>query len=179
VNKAASTFNMDKLTWLNQQYIKNAEPARLVADLTWQLENLGAQVPPGFDMEGLIVAQQERSTTLREMAMASLYFFQDFEGYEEKAAKKNFKADAVVPLTAVRDRLAELVNWQAVPIHEAVIATAEALDLKLGKVAQPIRVAVSGGAVSPPIDQTLALLGRDKSLERLDKALEYILAHGQ
>ena len=87
VNKSASTFNMDKLTWLNQQYIKNAEPARLVEDLRWQLENLGAQIPER-DLEGLIVARQERSTTMREMAMASLFFFQDFESYEEKAAKK-------------------------------------------------------------------------------------------
>ena len=179
VNKSASTFNMDKLTWLNQQYIKNAEPARLVEDLRWQLENLGAQIPDGFDLEGLIVAQQERSTTMREMAMASLFFFQDFETYEEKAAKKNFKADAVEPMQNIRARLAALADWQAGPIHEAVIAASEELDLKLGKVAQPIRVAVSGGAVSPPIDQTLALLGKEKTLERLDRALEFIAGQGE
>ncbi len=174
VNKAASTFNMDKLTWLNQQYIKNAEPARLVEDLKWQLESLDVQVPANFDLEGLIVAQQERSTTLREMAMASLFFFQDFESYEEKAARKNLKAAAVEPLQKVRARLEELADWTAEPIHQAVIDTGEELELKLGKVAQPIRVAVSGGAVSPPIDQTLALLGKEKTLERLDKALEFI-----
>ena len=179
VNKAASTFNVDKLTWLNQQYIKNAEPARLVEDLKWQLESLDVQVPAEFDLEGLIVAQQERSTTLREMAMASLFFFNDFESYEEKAARKNFKADAAEPLQKVRARLAELADWTAEPIHQAVIATGEELDLKLGKVAQPIRVAVSGGAVSPPIDQTLALLGKEKTLERLDKALEFIASQAE
>ena len=179
VNKAASTFNVDKLTWLNQQYIKNAEPARLVEDLKWQLESLDVQVPAEFDLEGLIVAQQERSTTLREMAMASLFFFNDFESYEEKAARKNFKADAAEPLQKVRARLAQLADWTAEPIHQAVIDTGEELDLKLGKVAQPIRVAVSGGAVSPPIDQTLALLGKEKTLERLDKALEFIASQAE
>jgi glutamyl-tRNA synthetase len=179
VNKAASTFNMDKLTWLNQQYIKNAEPARLVEDLKWQLENLEVQIPAEFDLEGLIVAQQERSTTLREMAMASLFFFNDFESYEEKAAKKNLKAVAVEPLQKVRARLAQLADWTAEPIHQCVIDTGEELDLKLGKVAQPIRVAVSGGAVSPPIDQTLALLGKEKTLERLDKALEFIASQAE
>ena len=179
VNKAASTFNMDKLTWLNQQYIKNAEPARLVEDLKWQLENLEVQIPADFDLEGLIVAQQERSTTMREMAMASLFFFNDFESYEEKAAKKNLKAVAVEPLQKVRARLAKLADWTAEPIHQCVIDTGEELDLKLGKVAQPIRVAVSGGAVSPPIDQTLALLGKEKTLERLDKALEFIASQAE
>ena len=179
VNKAASTFNMDKLTWLNQQYIKNAEPARLVEDLKWQLENLGVQIPADFDLEGLIVAQQERSTTMREMAMASLFFFNDFESYEEKAAKKNFKAAAVEPLQKVRARLAQLADWTAEPIHQCVIDTGEELELKLGKVAQPIRVAVSGGAVSPPIDQTLALLGKEKTLKRLDKALEFIASQAE
>ena len=93
VNKAASTFNMDKLTWLNQQYIKNAEPARLVEDLKWQLENLEVQIPADFDLEGLIVAQQERSTTLREMAMASLFFFKDVETYDEKMSANRHVCD--------------------------------------------------------------------------------------
>jgi len=174
VNKSASTFNMDKLIWINQQYIKNAEPGRLVADLRWQLESLGVQAEEGFDMEGLVRAQQERSTTLREMAQASLFFFQEFEGYHEKAAQKNFKAEALAPLQVVRSRLADLQDWRPEPIHQLVIGTAEEMDLKLGKVAQPIRVAVSGGPVSPPIDQTLALLGKDKTLNRLDKAIEFI-----
>jgi len=165
---------MDKLIWINQQYIKNAEPGRLVADLRWQLESLGVQAEEGFDMEGLVRAQQERSTTLREMAQASLFFFQEFEGYHEKAAQKNFKAEALAPLQVVRSRLADLQDWRPEPIHQLVIGTAEEMDLKLGKVAQPIRVAVSGGPVSPPIDQTLALLGKDKTLNRLDKAIEFI-----
>jgi len=174
VNKSASTFNMDKLIWINQQYIKNAEPGRLVADLRWQLESLGAEVEEGFDLEALVRAQQERSTTLREMAMASLFFFREVEVYEEKAAKKNFKAEALAPLQAVRAKLADLQDWRPESIHQAVIGTAEEMDLKLGKVAQPIRVAVSGGPVSPPIDQTLAILGREKTLERLARAIEFI-----
>ncbi len=74
----------------------------------------------------------------------------------------------------MREALAALDEWKAEPIHQSVIATAEAMDLKLGKVAQPVRVAVCGGPVSPPIDITLELLGRDKTLARLDRALAYI-----
>ncbi len=92
----------------------------------------------------------------------------------QKAARKNLQAGTREALAKVHEALADLSDWQAGPIHEAIIAVAEAMDLKLGKVAQPVRVAVSGGPVSPPIDITLELLGRDKTMARLDRAIAYI-----
>jgi glutamyl-tRNA synthetase len=79
-----------------------------------------------------------------------------------------------MPLKDLRERLAVLPLWEAQAIHEVVAGVAEAQGLKLGKIAQPLRVAVAGKAVSPPIDVTLMLVGREKTLERLDAALEYI-----
>jgi len=74
----------------------------------------------------------------------------------------------------LRDRLAALPLWTAEAIHEAVLGVAEAGGLKLGKIAQPLRVAIAGRAVSPPIDVTLALVGRDRALQRIDRALAHI-----
>ncbi|HEV2333222.1 MAG TPA: glutamate--tRNA ligase, partial [Gammaproteobacteria bacterium] len=129
-------------------------------------------------LEDLVKAQQERAKTLKEMAEGSRFFFEEIEGYEAQAAAKNLTQDAMPGLEALRTKLAALPEWTAPALHDALNATAESLGLKLGKLAQPLRVAVSGGGVSPPIDATLALLGREKSFARLDRALEYIRKQG-
>lgn len=174
VNKAASTFNPEKLLWINQQHIMKARTDRLACELQHQLECLGVDTTGGPPAEGVVGALRERAQTLHEMAQSSVFFYQDFDEYHEKAARKNLKASTREVLAKVREALAALDDWQAEPIHQVVIATAEAMDLKLGKVAQPVRVAVCGGPVSPPIDITLELLGQDKTLARLDRALAYI-----
>jgi len=118
-------------------------------------------------------AQRERAKTLKEMAENSLFFFRDVTSYDEKAANKNLTAESTPLLLAVRDRLAALPSWQAPAIHAAIAAIATEHGAGLGKVAQPVRVAVSGGSVSPPIDETLEILGRETTLERLDRAIRH------
>jgi len=172
VNKSASSFNPEKLLWLNQHYIKEAPSARLAIDLQWQLERLGVETAGGPPLEAVAEAYRERAKTLHEMAQAALFFFQDFEHYHDKAAEKHLGPDAQEPLRRLRDGLAKLDDWRAERVHALVEAIAEDLGLKMGKVAQPLRVAVSGGPVSPPIDVTVALLGKDKTLARLDRALK-------
>ncbi len=175
VNNSASTFNPEKLLWLNQHYIKSSTPEHVARHLTWHMGQRGIDpAADGPDLVRVVEAQQERSRTLVEMADNSRFFYLDFEEFDEKAAKKNLKAAAAAPLTHIRDALSELEIWDADPIHEIVKQTAEVLDLKLGKVAQPLRVAVSGGAISPPIDITLELIGRDRVFQRIEMALEYI-----
>jgi glutamyl-tRNA synthetase len=124
-------------------------------------------------LEGIVAAQRERAKTLKEMAQASLYFFREFEQYDEKAARKNLTAESRPLLLAVRERLAGLTPWSAEGVHAALEAVCAEAAVGLGKVAQPLRVAISGGAVSPPIDATVALLGRELTLSRIDRALEY------
>ena len=109
-------------------------------------------------------AQQERAKTLKEMAANSQFFFRDVTSYDEKAAAKNLNAETAPILRAVRDKLAALPEWRAPAVHVAIMAVAEEQGVGLGKVAQPIRVAVSGGTVSPPIDVTLEILGRETTL---------------
>ncbi len=176
INKSASTFNPDKLAWLNQHYIKNGDAKRLAEILKSQLEGDGIETENGPDLEGVVEAQRERAKTMAEMAQASQFFYTDFDRYEEKAAAKNLKPATAAGLEAVRDTLGDLESWDAAAIHRGIERVAESLDLMFGKVAHPVRVAVAGGPISPPIDITLELLGRDKTVERLDRALAHIAA---
>lgn len=173
VNHSASTFNPDKLLWLNQQYLKSLDADDIARRLVRYLERAGLDPATGPDLARLVEAQRERSTTLVELVDNSRFFFEDFERYDEKSARRHLGADAVAPLEAARAALAGLGEWAAAPIHAAVAGVAEAQDLKLGRVAQPLRVAVAGRAVSPPIDITLELLGRTRSLARIERALEH------
>jgi glutamyl-tRNA synthetase len=174
VNKAASSFNTEKLLWLNQHYIKSDDPARIAHLLSTHMGDLGIDPAEGPDLVEVVRVQQERAKTLVEMAEISAFFYRDFDGYDETAAKKNLRTAAIEPLVLARKVLAEQVAWTPENLHEAVVYVAESLNLKLGKVAQPLRVAISGRAASPGIDVTLYLVGRDACLRRIDRALDYI-----
>jgi len=122
----------------------------------------------------VVLAQRERCKTLKEMAENSVFFYRDFEQYDEKAAKKNLNPAALEPLRKLYQQFEALDGWEPETLHQIVLDTAESLDLKLAKVAQPLRVSLSGSAVSPPIDVTLHLLGREKVLERLQRAINHV-----
>ena len=171
VNKAASAFNPDKLLWLNQQHMMRSPPATLIPHLRAQLRRIGVDSDDQQLLEGVILAQRERAKTLKEMAQNSRFFFSDEIVMDPKAVAKHLTAEALQLLGKLRAQLASLPQWNAVAIHDALNGLAAQLQLGLGKVAQPVRVAVTGTAVSPPIDATLALLGRERSLARLDAAL--------
>lgn len=174
VNRAASSFNTEKLLWLNQNYIKHDDPARIAHLLSAHMGDLGIDPAEGPELVEVVRVQQERAKTLVEMAEISAFFYRDFVEYDEVAAKKNLRPLAIEPLTLVRKVLAELADWTPENLHQAVIQVAESLELKLGKVAQPLRVAIAGRAASPGIDVTLHLVGRDACLRRIDRALDYI-----
>ena len=173
VNKAASAFNPEKLLWLNQQHMQRSTPDQLADYLAPQLESLGTKVDDRVRLAAVASAQRERAKTLKEMAQNSLFFFRDFAGYDEKAAKKNLGRDAAAVLRAIRERIAGLSEWQAAPIHQIIEQVAAELAVGMGKVAQPIRVAVTGTAVSPPIDVTLEILGRERTLQRIDAGIRF------
>lgn len=176
VNHSASAINPDKLLWLNQHYIKTGDPQRLGEELGWHLARLGVDTGNGPALADVVVAYAERAKTMKEMAEGAVFLYRDFEAYDEKAARKHLSAAAQPVLEALLSRLEALPDWSAEAGHAEVKAVGEALDLKLGKVAQPLRVAVSGGPVSPPIDATLALLGRERTLERLRRAIKFCAA---
>ncbi|MGD0961971.1 MAG: glutamate--tRNA ligase [Methylomonas sp.] len=174
VNVSASTFNPEKLLWLNHQYLMNSDPALVGRHLSWHLGELGIDPEQGPPLSAVVKAQRERCKTLVEMAAESVYFYRDFDAYEANAVKKHFKAGAEQVLEHLHARFGLLDHWEAEPLHQIVLNSAEQLQLGLGKIAQPLRIAVCGGGVSPAIDATLALLGRQKTLQRIEKAVEYI-----
>ncbi|MGH8161858.1 MAG: glutamate--tRNA ligase [Gammaproteobacteria bacterium] len=175
INHSAAAINPGKLDWLNQHYMKAEASERLVAEFAWQLKRLDIAVNLApARLEAIVRAQRERAKTLREMAESSRFFFQTPQSYEPGAARKNLTPEADLLLSELRTDFEEMDEWTAQPIHEVITVMAERKGLKLGKIAQPVRVAVSGGAVSPPIDQTLAILGREETLARLDRARAWI-----
>ncbi len=174
VNRSASVFNPEKLAWLSQQYIIETEVERLAPLLAERLQQRGIDVSSGPDIIEVTRAQHERAKTLVEMADISEFFYRDFEDYEAKAAKKHLRPAAQEPLQKMREALAVLDNWEPEALHKVVQDVSEALELKMGKVAQPLRVAVAGRAASPGIDVTLQLVGREASLRRIDRALDFI-----
>ncbi len=174
VNKAASAFNPEKLLWLNQQHLLRAPVGALAAALKLQLATLGVDVADERLLEGVVNAQRERSRTLKEMAQNSLFFFREFEQFDEKAARKHLTPEAAAYLQSLQEGFAALPEWNAGAIHEVINAVAGRYGLALGKIAQPLRVALSGGAVSPPIDLTAALLGREIVAARISRALRWL-----
>jgi glutamyl-tRNA synthetase len=170
VNKSASIFDVNKLTWLNQQHMMRSPAASLVPVLRWHLSRAGIAAGDDATLERIVVAQRERSKTLREMAENSAFFFRAPAAYDEKAMRKHVTPEARELLVDACARLADLEDWSAPAIHELINGVAVARGASLGKLAQPIRLAVCGGTVSPPIDATLEILGREESLARLEKA---------
>lgn len=174
VNKAASTFNPEKLLWLNQQYLKNDNPERIAHLLSVHMGNLDvdpAEWPPLADVAE---AQRERAQTLKDLAQICVFFYKDFDEYDDKVASKQLKQAAIAPLTRVKEKLSELDDWNQQAIHDIVHGVAEELELKMGKVGMPLRIALTNGQPSPSIDTIIYLLGKERTLRRIDKALEYI-----
>ncbi|MDP6436362.1 MAG: glutamate--tRNA ligase [Gammaproteobacteria bacterium] len=173
-NASASKFNPEKLRWLNQQYIMTAAPLDLTPGLVEQMGKVGIDPSRGPAPQRVVEAYRERAETLRELAMSAEYLYTDNIPLDEKAAKKNLRPVVKEALTSLRDAFTELEPWTAEGIHRAMQDVADKHELKFGKIGQPVRVAVTGTGVSPPIDATVELVGRERTLARLDAALVYI-----
>jgi glutamyl-tRNA synthetase len=170
VNKSAAAFDVEKLAWLNQQHMMRAPASRIAPVLRWQLEQLGVEAADEAQLEQIVLSQRERAKTLREMALNSVFFFRAPESYDEKAVRKHIVAEVPALLAEAAAALEGLDSWTATDIHEVISGVAAAKGIALGKLAQPIRLAVCGGTVSPPIDATLAILGKPEALTRLARA---------
>lgn len=170
INHSPSAFNTDKLLWLNHHYLMQSDPLHVAHHLRWHLGRLGIDPAEGPDLVEVVKAQRERNKTLVDMAKSSAFLFRDFDAYEEKAATKFLGPDALRILLALESHLDALQPWTRASLHDLIAATAESLGEKLGTVAQPLRVALTGTTVSPPIDVTLELLGKEKTLGRLKRA---------
>lgn len=174
VNQSASTFNPEKLLWINQQHILSTPADELGAQLMPFLVRAGLDPSDGPDPVHVAEAYHERAETLLHMAASARYCYEDFDVIDQKAAKKHLRPVVLEPLRTVRARLGALTHWGTTQIDEAIRDVAEEYEIGMGKLGQPLRVAVTGGPVSPPIDTTLWLVGRDRTLARIDHAIVLI-----
>jgi glutamyl-tRNA synthetase len=177
VNKSASSFNTDKLLWLNQQYIKNSSAEHIAHHLSWHLGQLDIDPAQGPDLVSVVTLQQERAKTLVEMAANSRFFYKEIKEFDEKAARKNLTEKSIEILVDMSARLSALPEWIAEPIHTEIKQCSVLREIGMGKVAQPIRVAITGNTISPPLDLTLELLGRERTLSAIRSAIDWINEH--
>lgn len=176
VNAKASRLDPAKLGWLNQQYLKADAPEDVARHLAWHLERAGYDLARGPAPADVVLALRDRVQTLADMAERAAVWYRPLTEYDDKAVAKHLKAEAQAPLADARARLAALPDWSAEAVNEALQATAAALELGMGKVAQPMRVAITGTQVSPDIGHTVYLAGREEALARIDAALARIPA---
>ncbi|ELY5930850.1 glutamate--tRNA ligase [Cronobacter turicensis] len=174
VSKSASAFNTDKLLWLNHHYINTLAPEYVATHLQWHIEQENIDTRNGPQLAELVKLLGERCKTLKEMAQTCRYFYEDFSEFDADAAKKHLRPVARQPLEVVRDKLAALTDWTAENVHHAIQATADELEVGMGKVGMPLRVAVTGAGQSPGLDVTVHAIGKSRSIERINKALAFI-----
>ena len=173
-NRAPSGFNTEKLIWVNQHYMKTLAPEYVAEHLAWHMQDQNIDTRNGPALSEIVKVQAERVKTLKEMAEISRYFYQNFTEFDATATKKHLRPVAQQPLEVVKAKLAALTDWQPEHIHNAINETVAELELGMGKVGMPLRVAATGAGNSPSLDVTLALLDQDKVLARIDMALAVI-----
>ena len=179
VNKSAAVFNPEKLDWLNHHYIKTGDPARLAGLLNEILQKKGVLSEPypaekiGY-LEDVVKCQQEKRKTLVEMAEMSTYFFEKEVTIDEKAGKKFLKPKALPILEKLALKISSLDRFNEELVQQVFEELMAEEEMKLGKIAQPLRVALTGGTVSPGIFELVTILGKEAVLERIKKAITYI-----
>jgi glutamyl-tRNA synthetase len=179
VHRSAAQADAGKLAWLNQHYLKTLPgPELLRALLPFLAAEVGHDVSPTRELEKLVDLLRERSKTLVEMAGLARFLVTDRIAYETKAAEKHLRRESEPVLADLHERLQALSDWSE-PALERIFEEVRTRHgaLPMGKLAQPVRVAVTGGAVSPPIFETLAVLGKPRSLGRIAEAIHYV-RHG-
>jgi glutamyl-tRNA synthetase len=174
INRSPAALNTDKLLWLNQHYLKTAPREEIIPELIWHMQCAGLDMTKGPDLTDVINAQAERCKTLCEMVDKSRFFYEEMKEYEPTAAKKNLNAETRHALAQLLEKLSATEDWQKEKLHDVIIDVSTTLNVGMGKVAQPLRVALTGNTISPPIDETLVLLGKEKTLARIQQALKII-----
>ncbi|MDX6040132.1 MULTISPECIES: glutamate--tRNA ligase [Scandinavium] len=174
VSKSASAFNTEKLQWLNHHYINTLAPEYVATHLQWHIEQENIDTRNGPQLSELVKLLGERCKTLKEMAASCRYFYEEFDEFDADAAKKHLRPVARQPLEVVRDKLNTITDWTAENVHHAIQATADELEVGMGKVGMPLRVAVTGAGQSPGLDVTVHAIGKSRSVARINKALAFI-----
>ena len=170
ITPSAAQFNTEKLNWLNAHYIKQAEPAALLADQLQRLAVRGLLAPDAAKLSAGIALYKERVNTLNELADGLVYFFEN-PSLDAAAVEKHLTPD-IMPVLAELSAALNACDWQAEAIHQVINDAVTKNGLKFPKLAMPLRVAITGIAQSPSIDQVMAILGKEEVLARLQAVLK-------
>jgi glutamyl-tRNA synthetase len=176
VGRSAGVFNPEKLLWLNSHYIKTGDPARLAKLLKPFLIEKGLSLEAGPDLVAAVKSLQERAATLVEMADGAAFYYVDQVSYEEKAQNKFLKPEQQPVFAVILQELEKCSEFNEEQLEAAFAKVMAETELKFGKVAQPLRVALTGGTASPSIYEVLQVLGKERSLARIRQALEVVAA---
>ncbi|MBU1055472.1 MAG: glutamate--tRNA ligase [Proteobacteria bacterium] len=174
IGRSAGIFDINKLLALNAEHIKLAEPKKIISHLAPFLNNLGFEIKEVPFIEGVIKTLNARSKTLKEMAESAEFYFQDTISYQQDAASKFLTSDFLEILKTLIALLEPLGSFDEKNLENVFLKVMEQTGLKLGKIAQPVRVALTGKTISPGIFEILNVLGKEKSLERLKRAALFI-----
>jgi glutamyl-tRNA synthetase len=169
VNRAPAQYNLDKLLWLNGEYMKDADNGRLAALVAPRIETRGGVLRDGPALEAVVTLLKDRSRTLNELADGALLFYRE-PVRNDAAAAEHLNASGRAALTAFRARAGAVV-WDRAALNGLIKQVVADLRVKMPQVAVPLRVAVTGQTQTPSIDAVLELIGRDIVLQRLDAAL--------
>lgn len=174
IGRSAGIFNPEKLLALNADHIKAASPGALADRLLPYIEKEGYVAARGPMLEKAIETLQARSKTLVDMARDVRFYFEAPAAYEEKGAKKLFKADALPPMQLLMDKIGRMDAFTHEALEQVFLAVMEETGLKLGKIAQPVRLALTGSTVSPGIFEIIEVLGKEETIKRLGAAVAWI-----
>ncbi|MEJ2154181.1 MAG: glutamate--tRNA ligase [Desulfobacteraceae bacterium] len=176
IGKSAGVFDPVKLQALNADHIQATEPRVLGPQLVPFLTAKGWEAKDDEYLHRIIPTLQPRSKNLQEMADQAYFYFTEIENFDDKAAKKFLKGNVLEPLATLKDRLKAAEVYTEENIEQLFAALLETYQIKLGKLAQPVRVALTGTSVSPGIFEIIAVLGKERVIPRLEKAIQYIEA---
>ena len=174
INQSAAAFSSGKLLWLNQEYMMHATAESLVPHLRYHMDLIGIDRSDGPELIEVIEAYRERAETFTQMADACRYCYEEFDEIDPKAIKKQLRPVILEPMIALHSRLKLVEEWSHEIINTCVNEVASIFDINMGKIGQPLRVAVTGISASPPIHVTLCLIGQERTLKRLERAIEII-----
>ena len=173
INKSASSFNTKKLEWLNAQYMKSLPRDQVAAELKWHFARIGIDTDKaeGPCLELVVKNYCERTHTLKEMAEKTRCYFEDIKEYDAAGVKKWIKEGSVEILKDCLTTLQGLETWEAAVIDKALEGVAERHEVGMGKVGQPLRLAMTGTPTSPGIGDTMELVGRERAFKRIEDAI--------
>jgi glutamyl-tRNA synthetase len=174
VNRAPSSFNTGKLNWINQQYMQQADPLRLLGLVQQRLATLGLHLPAEVSIPVIIEMFKDRAHTINELVDMAMFLFNPLDGYDEKAEAKAFKESAIEPLEVVIAKCEAIDDWAGADLHQLIADVVAELEVGFGKVGMPVRLALSGQAQGPANDAIMQALGKSESISRLTQALNYL-----